>query len=364
MSEKPAGEKTSGMSRRNFVKTLAAGTVGAATMDLAHAAGAPAASSAGRGTGAPGAGSSDFKVTTLGTGAPPPEMERFGPSTLVEAAGQYLLFDVGRGALQRLTQLGVPASAINRVFITHLHSDHTVGLPDLYLTGMLPGPFGSRRGPFRITGVEGTRKMMDHMKLAFSADSEIRVNDGELQWAWTEIETAEFTEDGVVYEKDDVKVTAFENFHGEAVKPSFGFRIDYDGRSAVISGDTKYYPNVVKYATGVDLLIHSVGAANVDLLKQDTDAAKRSRIVLNHHTPPEDAARVFNEAKPRLAVFTHMVILAFDPKNYPRPTQESMVKSTRAAGYSGPLEIARDLMSFEIGDTVRVVPFGGQEKSS
>jgi ribonuclease Z len=305
----------------------------------------------------PGAKPRDFKVTTLGTGAPPPEIERFGPSTLVQAAGQYLLFDVGRGALQRLAQLKVPASAIDRVFITHLHSDHTVGLPDLYLTGMLSGPFGSRKKPFRITGVEGAREMMDYMKLAYSADSKIRIEDGELQPAWTEIETTEFTRDGVVYEKDGVKVTAFENFHGEAIKPSFGFRIDYDGRSAVISGDTKYYPNVVKYAKGVDLLIHSVGAANADLLKQDTDAAKKARIILNHHTPPEDAAKVFNEAKPKLAVFTHMVVVATDPK-YPRPTQESIVASTRAAGYSGPLEIARDLMSFEIGDAVSVVPFG------
>lgn len=172
--------------------------------------------------------SCDFRVITLGTGAPPPEIERFGPSALVEVAGQYLLFDVGRGALQRLTQLGIPASDINRVFITHLHSDHTVGLPDLYLTGMLSGPFGGRKEPFRITGVEGTKEMMDYMKLAYSADSKIRIKDGELQPEWTEIETMEFTEDGVVYEKAGVKVTAFENFHGEAIKPSFGCRIDYD----------------------------------------------------------------------------------------------------------------------------------------
>ncbi len=300
---------------------------------------------------------SDFKVITLGTGAPPPEMERFGPSTLVQVAGQNLLFDVGRGAYQRLTQLGIPAKNINMVFITHLHSDHTVGLPDLYLTGMLKGPFGNRKDPFPITGVQGTKDMMDNMKKAFSADTAIRTKDGELQPAWADIAATEFTDDGVVYEKDGVKVTAFKNFHGEAIQPSFGYRIDYDGRSAVISGDTKYSENLVKYAAGVDLLVHSVGMAPEELLELDTDTAKRAKVILNHHTPPADAAKVFNEAKPKLAVFSHMVLISTDPK-FPDPTQEGIVEKTRAAGYTGPLEIARDLMTFEIGDTIKVVPFG------
>ncbi|MDR3300795.1 MAG: MBL fold metallo-hydrolase, partial [Candidatus Accumulibacter sp.] len=86
--------------------------------------------------------------------------------------------------------------------------------------------------------------------------------------------------------------------------------------------------------------MHSVGAADAELLKQDTNAAKKAQIILNHHTPPEDAAKVFNETKPKLAVFTHMVVVATDPK-YPKPTQESIVESTRAAGYDGSLEIAR-----------------------
>lgn len=301
---------------------------------------------------------SDFKVVTLGSGAPPPETERFGPAVYVEANGQKLLFDAGRGVLQRLYQIGVAANDLDMVFITHLHSDHTVGLPDLYLTGMLNGSFGLRHKPFDITGVEGTKSMMEYLKLAYSADINIRMNDGEMEEEWTQINVTEFTEDGVVYENDGVTVTAFENFHGEAITPSFGYRIDYDGRSVVISGDTKYCENVVKHSQNVDLLIHSAGMANEDLLKQDTPLAQKAQTILNHHTPPEDLAKVFNETTPKLAVLNHAVIVSIGSDKFPQPTQEDIVERTRTYGYTGPLEIARDLMTFEIGETVKVIPFG------
>ena len=81
--------------------------------------------------------SGEFRVTLLGTGAPPPLMRRFGPGVLVQAGGQSVLIDSGRGVTQRLFQLGVKLGAIDAVFITHLHSDHIVGIPDLWLTGWL-----------------------------------------------------------------------------------------------------------------------------------------------------------------------------------------------------------------------------------
>ena len=90
----------------------------------------------------------DFKVTLLGTGDPIPRIDRFGPATLVEVGGQELLFDVGRGATQRLVQLNIALSAIDAVFLTHFHHDHLVGLPDIWMTGWLPPPFGRRRVPF------------------------------------------------------------------------------------------------------------------------------------------------------------------------------------------------------------------------
>ena len=299
----------------------------------------------------------DFKVITLGTGAPPPEVGRFGPAVLVQVNGQNLLFDAGRGVMQRLYQYGLGAADVDMVFITHLHSDHTVGLPDLYLTGMLNGAFGLRTTPFKITGIEGTAQMMEYIKQAYSGDINIRMNDGEMTEEQTSIEATEFTGDGVVYERDGVTVTAIENFHGEAIDPSYGYRIDYDGRSVVISGDTKYCENIIEHSKGVDLLIHSVGMANEDLLKAGTPLAEKAQIVLNHHTPPEDAASVFNQTQPKLAVFNHMVVVTIAANQFTPPTQQNVFDRTREAGYSGPLVIAKDLMIFEVGETINVIPW-------
>lgn len=298
----------------------------------------------------------DFKVITLGTGAPPPD-DRSGQSILVDVNGQQLMFDAGRGAMTQLYAAGYSADDVDMVFITHLHSDHTVGLPDLYLTGLLNGPFGQRHRPFAVTGVEGTKTMMDHIKLAYGGDIEIRTNDGEIDDpSWHEIVVTEFHEDGVVYEKDGVTVTAFENFHGENIPVSYGYRIDYDGRSVVISGDTKYCENLIEHAQGVDLLLHSAGMANEELLKQDTPLAEKAKTILNHHTPPEDLAKVFQETAPKLAALNHGVIVSIAANRFPQPTLEDIAQRTRDYGYTGPLEIARDLMTFEIGETVRVIP--------
>src|ERR1044071_6827541 len=81
----------------------------------------------------------DIKITLLGTGWPPAVMNRFGPSTLVEAGGQKFIFDAGRGALQRLNQIKVRWQNVDGVFLTHLHSDHVVGFPDMWLTGWIAG---------------------------------------------------------------------------------------------------------------------------------------------------------------------------------------------------------------------------------
>ena len=302
---------------------------------------------------------SDFKVIPLGTGAPPPEINRFGPAVLVQVNGQNLLFDAGRGVMQRLYQYGLGAKDIDMVFITHLHSDHTVGLPDLYLTGMLNGAFGLRTTPFKITGIEGTAQMMEYIKLAYSGDINIRMNDGEMTEAQTSIEAHEFNEDGVVYEKDGVTVTAIENFHGEAIDPSYGYRIDYDGRSVVISGDTKYCENIIENSKGVDLLIHSVGMANEDLLNAGTALAEKAQIVLNHHTPPEDAASVFNQTQPKLAVLNHMVVVTIASDKFTPPTQQQVYDRIVDAGYTGDMVIAKDLMIFEIGETIKVIPYEG-----
>ncbi|HEY5063115.1 MAG TPA: MBL fold metallo-hydrolase, partial [Gemmatimonadaceae bacterium] len=111
-----------------------------------------------------------LRVTLLGTGRPDPVMDRFGPSTLVEAGDERLLFDAGRGVSQRLWQLKIPLGSVNALFLTHLHSDHTVGIPDLWLTGWLPTPFGRRVVPLEVWGPAGTRPMMAGLREAYAWD--------------------------------------------------------------------------------------------------------------------------------------------------------------------------------------------------
>jgi ribonuclease Z len=229
----------------------------------------------------------DFRVTLLGTGSPQPVMNRFGPGTLVQAGDQTLLFDCGRGVTQRLFQLGVKLGAANKLFLTHLHSDHTVGIPDLWLTGWLEPPWGQRKGAFQVFGPLGTRNMMENLGRAYEWDIKTRIADQKLAKENVAVSVTEIKE-GVVYDREGVKVSAFEVNHGDLVKPAFGFRVDYDRRSVVMSGDTRFNENLIKHATGTDLLIHQVAAVRPELL-----ASPVFQVILAHHTKPEEAGIVF-----------------------------------------------------------------------
>jgi ribonuclease Z len=283
----------------------------------------------------------DFRVTLLGTASPAPRPDRFGPSTLVQAGGLTLLFDAGRGVPIRMQQLGISLGKIDTVFLTHYHSDHTSGLPDVWLTGWLPPAFGQRKGAFHVVGPVGAKALMAGLQQAYAADIRIREADEKLAPEAIAVRVDEFSKDGVVYEKDGVRVTAFEVDHGDLIKPACGYRIDYDGHSVVISGDTRFNENVIKYGTDADVLIHEVVAASPSLVK----IAAFQRIVA-HHTTPREAGVVFTRAHPRLAVYTHIVQLS-NPSN-PEPSLADIVAETRQT-YQGPLVVGEDLMTFSIG---------------
>ena len=283
---------------------------------------------------------SDFKVTLLGTGSPAPIMKRFGPATLVQVNGQSLLFDAGRGVTQRLYQVGQPMGKINALFLTHLHSDHVVGIPDLWLTGWLRAAYARRDGPLRVFGPEGTRGLMDGLQKAYAWDIETRVADQGLKREAIAVEVTEFAGEGTIYEQDGVKVAAIKVNHGEKVKPAFGYRIDFGGRSVVISGDTKFDENLIGRAEGADLLIHQVAAMRPELLKIPV-----FKVIMAHHTSPEEAGVVFARAKPKLAVYYHFVIYG-NPK-IPPYTEQDVIDLTRK-NYSGPLLIGQDLVAFDV----------------
>jgi ribonuclease Z len=285
------------------------------------------------------AGGQDIKVTLLGTGCPPPVMNRFGPSTLVEAGGQKLLFDAGRGALQRLAQLRVRWQDVDGLFLTHLHSDHVVGFPDLWLTGWLVGP--GRDRPLAVWGPRGTKKMMSHLEQAYEFDIRIRLYDDRASPDGVVL-LAEDISEGVVLERGGVKITAFEVDH-KPVKPAFGYRVDYRGRSIVLSGDTRVSDNLIRHSQGVDLLIHEVAAP--ETFQRAGVRPERAKTVIEHHVTPEQAGEVFAKTKPRLAVYSHIVL--------PIATEQDLIPPTRKT-YAGPLEVGEDLMVIEVGEKIEV----------
>jgi ribonuclease Z len=298
----------------------------------------------------------DFKVTLLGTGTPIPSPDRFGPSTLIEAGDQKLLIDAGRGATIRLCQLGVPLGHLDALLLTHFHSDHTSGLPDVWLTGWLQSYFGDRKGPFRVIGPRGTATLMAKLREAYAADIKIRMDDEKLPPEAVAVSVFEYDLDGVVHEKNGVKVIAFEVDHGDLIKPAYGYRIEYKGRVAVISGDTCYNQNVIKYGAGADLLVHEVAIARPELMSDPY-----IRRIMAHHTTAREAGVVFEQTKPKLAAYTHLVFLS-SPRIPPASIAE-LVAETRQT-YRGPLEVGEDLMCFEISETVTVRRFGLAYKAS
>ena len=282
--------------------------------------------------------SQDLKVTLLGTGSPPPRMDRFGPSILVEAGNEKLVFDCGRGAAQRIQQLKIPFNQIDALFLTHLHSDHVIGIPDLWLTGWVQG----RIVPLRVWGPLGTRAMMLHLEEAYQFDIHIRRDVDERLPGQGAAVVAKDVAEGVVYENDGIKVTAFEVDHGP-VKPALGYRVDFAGHSVVLSGDTRFSENLIHFAQGANVVIHEVMDTAAFGLKNPSFTPERVQRVSEHHTTPEQAGTAFARIKPKLAVYSHIV----------PPDTTDLIPLTRKT-YSGPLEVGEDLMSIEIGETITV----------
>lgn len=297
----------------------------------------------------------EIKVTLLGTGAPVPSIERFGPSILVEAGDQKLLFDCGRGASQRLWQLAIPVGQISKLFITHLHSDHVVGIPDVWLTGWIPAAFGRRATPLEVWGPAGTKDMILHLEKAFTWDIQTRSKENNKAEDGAKL-SAQDIEEGFVFEQEGVKVTAFRVNHAAFIDSALGFRIDYKGRSVILSGDTRYSKNLVQFAKGADVVIHEVAAAP----QNQTSALVKQ--ILGFHTSPEEAGKVFEQVKPKLAVYSHIVLLSSDPA-IPPPTISELKNRTQKV-YKGALEVGEDLMTITIGNKITVSRFASQTKKA
>jgi len=292
-----------------------------------------------------------LRVVLLGTaGGPTISGERLGISTLVIAGDEQLLFDAGRNLTTGLARLNINPAGVTRVFLTHLHSDHIVSLPELLL---FPWASAGRAVSLQVWGPAGTRAMMERLEEAFAFDIHVRRDvDERFSPEGVRVIATDIRE-GVAYESNGVKVTAFLVDHAP-IEPAFGFRVDYRGRSVALSGDTKPSENLIRASQGVDLLVHEVGS-----WKQDPDLTgspderfqgsaltrRQVQTIRNHHTDGAEAGRIFERVKPKLAVFSHYNV---DP-----PSTLRLVRQT----YAGPVEFGEDLMTVDIGDTIAVRRF-------
>ena len=163
------------------------------------------------------------------------------------------------------------------------------------------------------------------------------------------IAPSEFREDGVVYQRNGVTVTAFEVDHGKYIKPAYGYRVDYDGRSVVISGDTRYSENLIKHSQGATLIVHEVCASDPELLRKNIVV----QVIFAHHTSPQEAGRIFTQLQPKLAAYTHLVLIG--GATTPPPTPADVETQTRET-YAGPLAVGTDLMAFDVrADKIDVI---------
>ena len=285
-----------------------------------------------------------LQITLLGTGNPRPNLERFGPSILVEAGARKILIDAGRGATQRLFEIGgrETLTGVDALFLTHLHSDHTVGIPDVWLTSWVFG----RATALEVLGPPGTAEMSGHLEQAYQWDVAMRSKDEGFPLEGARL-AAKNVQPGVVYDRDGLRVTAFMVEHGGVITPAYGYRVDYQGRSAVFSGDTRFFEPLARHAKGVDVFVHEVISPEVELRRAQVQGAHAIERVISHHTSPEQVGTLFTAAQPRLAVYSHIV---------PSPTTaEDLIGPTRRT-YAGPLVVGYDLMTIVVGATIDVFP--------
>ena len=292
---------------------------------------------------------SRMRVVLLGTkSGPATDAQRLGISTLILAGGETLLFDCGRGLTIGLARLAINPADVTKVFLTHLHSDHIVSLPELLL---FPWASQGRAAPLKVWGPDGTRSMVNHLQQAFSFDIHIR-RDVDEKFSPEGIRViASDIREGVVHQVNGVRVSAFLVDHGP-VKPAFGYRVDYQGHSVVISGDTKPSEGLIKNSQGVDVLIHELGQSKQsavltgppdELIPNSGLTRRQARTIAEHHTDAAEAGHVFERVRPKLAVFSH----------FPNVVPSEVLPLVRQS-YSGPVEFGEDLMTIEIGSAINI----------
>jgi ribonuclease BN (tRNA processing enzyme) len=274
------------------------------------------------------------RLVLLGTGTPNADPDRSGPAVALVVDDRAYLVDLGPGVVRRAAaarRAGVKALAMPNLdiaFITHLHSDHTLGYPDFIFTPWVL----ERDHPAKVYGPAGLKKMTEHLLAAYEQDVRIRI-DG-LEPANTEgykVEAYEI-EPGVVYEDDLIRVIAFPVQHG-SWEEAFGYRFETADRTVVISGDTRPSRAIVENCGGCDILVHEV--YSMAGFQRLTPVWRRYHS--SFHTSARELGEIASAARPGLLVLYHQLLWGSTP--------EQLVDEVKSA-YDGAVVYGRDLDVF------------------
>lgn len=285
-----------------------------------------------------GQNSNGTKVVLLGTGNPNPDPDHSGCSVAIIVNKTPYIIDFGPGLVRKIAKLSpryggsfeaLDTKNIKKAFLTHLHSDHTVGYPDLIFTPWVMG----RDEPLEVYGPEGINKMTNYILKAYEDDIKYRLYGLEpannLGWR---VNSHEITE-GEIYKDENIKVEAFLVIHGSWPN-AYGFRFTTPDKIIVISGDTAPCENILKYSQGVDILIHEVYYKKGYDKKNDFWKKYHSK----NHTSTYELGEIANKVKPKLVVLYHILFWG--------ATEEDLLGEI-AEKYDGNVVVGSDLDVFQ-----------------
>lgn len=273
-----------------------------------------------------------MEVIILGSGSPLPDPERAGPATLVRAAGYDFLFDCGRGVLMRSAAVPILPVSFKAVLFTHLHGDHTADFNDVVTMRwiMSPGP-----NPLPVIGPVGTKKFVEATLQLLETDIGYRLAHHEDLLAGPEVTVKEATQ-GIVFEDEKVKITAALTDH-RPVEPCLGFRVEAEGKSVVIAGDTVPCEGLDLLCAEADVLVQTV------IRKSLVEAVPSQRFqdILDYHSGTEDAGQTAARGRIKTLVLNHCV-----PAPAPGTEEEWMAEA--AAHFPGEILMAHDLLKIAV----------------
>lgn len=288
------------------------------------------------------AASAGMTLVILGTGTPNADPARSGPALAIIVDDEPYIVDAGAGvvrraaAAERAGEKSLAAKNLDTVFLTHLHSDHTIGLPDLLLTPWVL----EREAPLAIYGPRGTKRMAKRLGEAYAEDVKMRL--GHLQPATPEgwkTDIVEIAKPGRIFERGALAVDAVAVPHG-GWKRAYGFKFSAYGKTIVVSGDTARSEAMIDAARGADILVHEV-ISDAGLANRPPEWRRYHEA---YHTSASELAEIARETKPGLLILYHQL---YDGDASAPDVDERLVAEIRAAGYEGEIVSARDLMVFQ-----------------